>query len=331
MDADGRAVIERATPVAVRPRGARALTAAERADSAAVDAAYEIPRTAAAITAGGYKRVRWTGLGSGEGEGMGTGAGTGMDMRMDMGVWTPLRTSASCSRPSLTSSSPPLSPPIPGPVSAPPCLGPALSRPRPVAAPPCLGPALSRPRPVAAPPCLGPALTRPRPVSASPCLCTGGAAVPGRAAGGRGGGGGAACGADGGAVRRPGRHDLRQVRACARQLVRLSALCVLTRAWRGRRSYDVDEVAAEHADADLVVHYGPAALSATARLPVLFVFGQAAVDVADCAAAAVRLLLADGASGPPPSVLVMADLAYAHAVRTCPPPGPCACSGDVRP
>ena len=285
MDADGRAVIERATPVAVRPRGARALTAAERADSAAVDAAYEIPRTAAAITAGGYKRVRWTGLGSGEGEGMGTGAGTGMDMRMDMGVWTPLRTSASCSRPSLTSASPPLSPPF-------------------------LGPALSRPRLV---------------------LCTGGAAVPGRAAGGRGGGGGAACGADGGAVRRPGRHDLRQVRACARQLVRLSALCVLTRAWRGRRSYDVDEVAAEHADADLVVHYGPAALSATARLPVLFVFGQAAVDVADCAAAAVRLLLADGASGPPPSVLVMADLAYAHAVRTCPPPGPCACSGDVRP
>ncbi|SOV05221.1 related to DPH2 - diphtheria toxin resistance protein [Ustilago sp. UG-2017a] len=34
----------------------------------------------------------------------------------------------------------------------------------------------------------------------------------------------------------------------------------------------VDEVAAKHVDADLVVHYGHACLSATARLPVIYVF-----------------------------------------------------------
>ncbi|RPA81476.1 diphthamide biosynthesis protein [Ascobolus immersus RN42] len=36
----------------------------------------------------------------------------------------------------------------------------------------------------------------------------------------------------------------------------------------------VDEVAAEHADADVVVHYGRACLSPTSRLPVIFVFGR---------------------------------------------------------
>jgi len=36
----------------------------------------------------------------------------------------------------------------------------------------------------------------------------------------------------------------------------------------------VDEVAAQHLDADLVVHYGHACLSPTSRLPVLYVFGR---------------------------------------------------------
>ncbi|TGJ88298.1 hypothetical protein E0Z10_g470 [Xylaria hypoxylon] len=40
----------------------------------------------------------------------------------------------------------------------------------------------------------------------------------------------------------------------------------------------VDEIAAEHADADAVVHYGRACLSPTARLPVLHIFTRQALD-----------------------------------------------------
>lgn len=41
----------------------------------------------------------------------------------------------------------------------------------------------------------------------------------------------------------------------------------------------VDEVAAEHADADVVVHYGRSCLSPTSRLPVIYVFTQHTLDV----------------------------------------------------
>ncbi len=49
----------------------------------------------------------------------------------------------------------------------------------------------------------------------------------------------------------------------------------------------VDEVAAKHVDADLVVHYGHACLSATARLPVIYVFTKQ--PLADVQAAAKSL------------------------------------------
>lgn len=41
----------------------------------------------------------------------------------------------------------------------------------------------------------------------------------------------------------------------------------------------VDEVAAEHADADVVVHYGRSCLSPTARLPVIYVFTKPPLDL----------------------------------------------------
>src|SRR5437763_518652 len=41
----------------------------------------------------------------------------------------------------------------------------------------------------------------------------------------------------------------------------------------------VDEIAAEHVDADAVVHYGRACLSPTARLPALYVFTQRQLDL----------------------------------------------------
>jgi diphthamide biosynthesis protein 2 len=41
----------------------------------------------------------------------------------------------------------------------------------------------------------------------------------------------------------------------------------------------VDEIAAEHVDADVVVHYGRSCLSPTARLPVIYVFTNQALDM----------------------------------------------------
>ncbi|KAI6102295.1 putative diphthamide synthesis protein-domain-containing protein [Pisolithus croceorrhizus] len=44
----------------------------------------------------------------------------------------------------------------------------------------------------------------------------------------------------------------------------------------------VDEVAAQHVDADLMVHYGHACLSQTSRLPVIYVFGRKPINVDSC-------------------------------------------------
>ncbi|NXV13721.1 DPH2 synthase, partial [Cepphus grylle] len=44
----------------------------------------------------------------------------------------------------------------------------------------------------------------------------------------------------------------------------------------------VDEVAAEHAGAEAVLHYGPACLSPCIKLPVLHIFGQQPLDIGRC-------------------------------------------------
>ncbi|XP_022196919.2 2-(3-amino-3-carboxypropyl)histidine synthase subunit 2 isoform X2 [Nilaparvata lugens] len=45
----------------------------------------------------------------------------------------------------------------------------------------------------------------------------------------------------------------------------------------------VDEVASEHVNADGIIHFGHACLSPTSRLPVLYIFPKAHLDVEDCA------------------------------------------------
>uniref|UniRef100_H3GMD4 2-(3-amino-3-carboxypropyl)histidine synthase subunit 2 n=1 Tax=Phytophthora ramorum TaxID=164328 RepID=H3GMD4_PHYRM len=44
----------------------------------------------------------------------------------------------------------------------------------------------------------------------------------------------------------------------------------------------VDEVAAQHLVADCIVHYGRTCLSATTKIPVIYAFGNATIDVDDC-------------------------------------------------
>ncbi|KAI9439278.1 diphthamide biosynthesis protein [Lactarius indigo] len=69
----------------------------------------------------------------------------------------------------------------------------------------------------------------------------------------------------------------------------------------------VDEVAAQHVDADAVVHYGHACMSKTYRLPVIYVFGKKPVDVKDAA----KLLLESWTSFAKVAVLKH-DVAYTH-------------------
>ncbi|KAF8320686.1 diphthamide biosynthesis protein [Clavulina sp. PMI_390] len=70
----------------------------------------------------------------------------------------------------------------------------------------------------------------------------------------------------------------------------------------------VDEVAAQHVDADAVVHYGHACLSPTTRLPSFYVFPRKAIDAVACAEAlrdAHRNL-----EQQPTSLVIILDLAY---------------------
>lgn len=86
-----------------------------------------------------------------------------------------------------------------------------------------------------------------------------------------------------------------------------SKLCIL-----GDTSYGaccVDEVAAEHTDAQVVVHYGRSCLSPTARLPVIYVFTSKPLDL-DAVVASFKTLYPDHNE----KVCLMADIPYHHHV-----------------
>ncbi|CRK32284.1 hypothetical protein BN1708_005675, partial [Verticillium longisporum] len=67
----------------------------------------------------------------------------------------------------------------------------------------------------------------------------------------------------------------------------------------------VDEIAAEHADAQVVVHYGRSCLSLTSRLPVIYVFTHHALDH-DAVASQFEATFPDKAA----KVILMADITY---------------------
>ncbi|KAM4022934.1 2-(3-amino-3-carboxypropyl)histidine synthase subunit 2 isoform 1-T2 [Anomaloglossus baeobatrachus] len=69
----------------------------------------------------------------------------------------------------------------------------------------------------------------------------------------------------------------------------------------------VDEVAAEHVGAEVLVHYGRACLSPCRRLPVTYVFGRRAVNVDLCAEAFQTLF-----PEPDAPVVVFSDVVYDH-------------------
>ncbi|KIJ50390.1 hypothetical protein M422DRAFT_204294 [Sphaerobolus stellatus SS14] len=75
----------------------------------------------------------------------------------------------------------------------------------------------------------------------------------------------------------------------------------------------VDEVAAQHVNADIVVHYGYSCLSKPSRLPVLYIFTKAKLDVKHAADALLRAAC-QGSDSPASRFILIPDVAYAHLI-----------------
>jgi diphthamide biosynthesis protein 2 len=73
----------------------------------------------------------------------------------------------------------------------------------------------------------------------------------------------------------------------------------------------VDEVAAEHVDADVVVHYGRSCLSPPSRLPVIYVFTERSLDL-DSVVTTFKETYPEKAA----KIILMADIPYSHHVPT---------------
>ena len=72
----------------------------------------------------------------------------------------------------------------------------------------------------------------------------------------------------------------------------------------------VDEVAAEHVDAEVVVHYGRSCLSPTARLPVIYVFTSKPLDLD-----ATITCFKNTYPSMDEKVILMADVPYSHHIE----------------
>ncbi|KAI4686046.1 uncharacterized protein J4E88_003883 [Alternaria novae-zelandiae] len=73
----------------------------------------------------------------------------------------------------------------------------------------------------------------------------------------------------------------------------------------------VDEVAAEHVDADVVVHYGRSCLSPPSRLPVVYVFTERPLDLDPVIATFQETYPEKDAK-----IILMADIPYSHHIPT---------------
>lgn len=72
----------------------------------------------------------------------------------------------------------------------------------------------------------------------------------------------------------------------------------------------VDEVAAEHMLADCIIHFGPACLTQTKRLPLLYIFGAEEIDTDNCVAAFRSLFPARE-----DHILVLYDTVFYHCIE----------------
>jgi diphthamide biosynthesis protein 2 len=72
----------------------------------------------------------------------------------------------------------------------------------------------------------------------------------------------------------------------------------------------VDEVAAEHVQAQLVVHYGKTCFSRTSRIPVFYVFGKSSIDIPHL----VKRF--ESVFTPQQRVILLCEESYLHALRS---------------
>lgn len=70
----------------------------------------------------------------------------------------------------------------------------------------------------------------------------------------------------------------------------------------------VDEVAAQHVDADAIVHFGHACMSQTSRIPVIYVFGKLPLDIQDLCTQASSIL----SESPPKVLIIRHDVVFEH-------------------
>jgi len=72
-------------------------------------------------------------------------------------------------------------------------------------------------------------------------------------------------------------------------------------------------VAAQHVDADAMVHYGHACMSQTSRLPVIYIFGRKPIDMHDCVKQLAELV---NSSDPrPQKILLRTDVRYSYIIN----------------
>ncbi|KAF8517621.1 diphthamide biosynthesis protein [Gautieria morchelliformis] len=78
----------------------------------------------------------------------------------------------------------------------------------------------------------------------------------------------------------------------------------------------VDEVAAQHIEADVIVHYGYSCLSRPSRMPVLYVFSKAPLDVDHAAECLLKLACQEAAVSElgtkSPQFILVTDVSYSH-------------------
>ena len=70
----------------------------------------------------------------------------------------------------------------------------------------------------------------------------------------------------------------------------------------------VDEVAAQHYNADAIIHFGRSCLSQPCKMPALFVFGRQPIDIGHCTEQ-VQLLVQDTTT----CLMLLYDTVYAYA------------------
>ncbi|KAI8053998.1 putative diphthamide synthesis protein-domain-containing protein [Syncephalis plumigaleata] len=97
----------------------------------------------------------------------------------------------------------------------------------------------------------------------------------------------------------------------ARQLREQTGRSVFILADTSYGSCCVDEIAAQHIDADFIVHYGPSCLSATQRLPVMYVFGRGPIDTKACAIAFDKLYNEHCDD----NIVIVSDVIYQYAIE----------------